>query len=552
MKLRNYQQEAYENIISCLSNGAKSALVVCPTGTGKSVILSHVAHNWPRGRVLVIDHREELTFQNADKIAKITGEYPDIEMAELRAKSHTLMSRSNVVVSSIQTQNSGKFCKECDGEGCHLCVDGMVRRMQKISPHDCGLLIVDEAHHATAKSYRRLIRYYQRNPNMRVLGVTATPDRTDEVALGNIFESVAYEYGLTDAIDDGWLVPIKQEFIHCEGLDFSHVRKTAGELNIGDLEDVLTEESPLQQVVLPTIEIAGDRPTLVFASSVKHAEMMAAIANRVKPGASICITGKTPRDERRDLLKRYANGEFQYLFGMGCFTEGFDEPRISVVAMARPTLSRSLYAQMVGRATRPITPPTAETAAERRATIAASIKPEMTVLDFCGNSGKHKLVSTADLLGGQYEDEVITRATERAKSSPREPIDMEIILAAEQSKLEEERKRAKVVAKATYSRRSVDAFDLLDVAPAREPGWHKGRKPTRKMIDMLARAGVPNPARMSFWDAKIMIGTICERRDKGLCTFKQAKLLARYGEDPGVTFDKASQLITAIKNRGWR
>jgi len=553
MKPRDYQIKMCEGVLDQILNGSRKTLAVAPTGTGKSLSMALIANGWKKGRVLIVGHREELNFQNAETTHRISGEYPDIEMGDLRAQSHGLLSRSNIVVASIQTLNAGRKCKACDGDGCGLCVDGVVRRMQRFDPHEFGLMIIDEAHHATAASYRRLFRYFDRNEKVRSAGFTATPDRTDEVALGNIFDSVAFEYGLLDAIDDGWLVPINQEFIHCKDLDFSHVRKTAGDLNIGDLEDVLIEEGPLHEMVEPTVEIAGDRPTLIFAASVAHARLMANIINRpeLKPNSAICITGSTPTDERRDLLRRYKEGEFQFLVGCGVFLEGFDEPRIEIVAMARPTSSRSLFSQMVGRGTRPISPPMEETADERKATIADSRKPSLLVLDYVGNTGKHKLMSTADILGGEYEDEVIQRATDRAKASPREEVDMRAILEAEQAKLIDEKKRERVVAKATYSRQSVDPFDLLDVAPLREPGWHKGRKPTKKMREMLAKAGVPNVGRMSFWDAKRLIGTMCERRENALCTYKQAKLLARYGEDTEVGFKEASRVIDQIAKRGW-
>ena len=143
------------------------------------------------------------------------------------------MIKSPVVVSSVQTQNAGRKCVcqtmgdglAFDGEQmeCQECLDGIKRRMQRFNPYEFGLLIIDEAHHAPAQSYRRVIDYYGQNPELRVLGVTATPDRKDEQALGKVFDSVAFDYELPQAIDDGWLVPIRQEFIVCEDLDFSSI-----------------------------------------------------------------------------------------------------------------------------------------------------------------------------------------------------------------------------------------------------------------------------------------------------------------------------------------
>ena len=100
--------------------------------------------------------------------------------------------------------------------------------MSKFDPQRFGVLIIDEAHHATSPSYRRVIDYYRTNPALKVLGVTATPDRADEEALGQVFQSVAFDYEVLDAIHDGWLVPIEQQMVHVEGLDYSSIRTTAG------------------------------------------------------------------------------------------------------------------------------------------------------------------------------------------------------------------------------------------------------------------------------------------------------------------------------------
>jgi len=566
MRLRSYQQECHGNIIEALSNGKRSTLAVMPTGCGKTVVFGHVAKSWEgRGRVLVIAHREELIFQAQDKVGRVTGEKPDIEMGDFWAQRHGLLSGSNVVISTVQTQNAGKKCSYCGGEGgidgekCNQCVDGQMRRMMRFDPDEFGLLIIDEAHHAVATGYQRVIDYYSRNPNLRVLGVTATPDRKDEAALGQVFDSVAFEYGVLDAINDGWLVPIMQQWVVCEDLDFSKIKTTAGDLNIGELEDVLTAEKALHQVTSPTIEIAGDRATLVFAASVAHAELMAEIFNRHKPNSAICIHGGTDGELRRQLLKEYSQGKYQFLCGCGVFLEGFDEPRIDCIAMARPTKSRALYAQAIGRGTRPIVPPMEETPELRRAGIAASRKPELLVLDFVGNSGRHKLISTADILGGKYPDEVVDRAIANAKKDAeaeekqggrQKPVDMLEKLADAQKQLDEER-RKHIVAKSRHSVTVVSPFDVFDLKPQREPGWHQGRKPSDKMIAVLENAGI-DWKKNTYTENKQLITEIFRRRSDGLCTYKQAKILQKYGQPTNVGFKEASSIIDAIAKNGWQ
>ena len=146
------------------------------------------------------------------------------------------------MVSTIQTQASGG-----DGGG----------RMSRFDPRLFGVVVVDEGHHGTSSSYRRVLDWYKTNPDLRILGVTATPDRADEEALGQVYDTVAFDYEIEDAIKDGWLVPVTQQMVHVEGLDFSACRTTAGDLNGADLAQVMEYEENLHRVVSPAIEIGG-------------------------------------------------------------------------------------------------------------------------------------------------------------------------------------------------------------------------------------------------------------------------------------------------------
>lgn len=569
MELRDYQGQAVGGLVDAMTAG-QSPLAVLPTGTGKTIVFGHVAKEWMKRtgkRVLVLAHREELIFQARDKIEAVTGLAPQIEMADLRATNRSLYAQSNVIVSSIQTQNAGRRCHCRDFsddtvggqiEGCPDCLGGMMRRMQKFRPEDFGLVIVDEAHHSTAESYRRVLDYYRGNPDVRIMGVTATPDRADEAALGQVYDTVAFEYQLPDAIRDGWLVPIRQEFIHCEDLDFSQIRTTAGDLNGAELERVMVEESAIHAVVTPTLEIAGDKTVLFFAASVAHAELMADVLNRHRPKSALCITGATPTDLRRASLAAFAAGHYRYLVGCGVFLEGFDEPRIDCIAMARPTKSRTLYAQAVGRGTRPLNPPMESTPDLRRAAIAASAKPSVLVLDFAGNSGRHKLISTADILGGNYDDAVVERAVRIAKDAVG-AVDMEDALeqAAEAVRVEaaDERRKAIKARSSKFSRQEINPFDLFDMVPQREPGWHKGKPATARQAETLMKFGVPEKqiAGLSFCQASQMVGELIGRRQRGLCSFKQARTLARYGyETANMGFAEASQKMNALAANGWR
>lgn len=551
MQLRPYQQQAVDAILADLAD-AESTLLVCATGLGKTVTFAHVAkHFSPLGRVLVLAHREELIHQAADKLARITGESPDIEMADLWADRPNMHGhRSRCVVSSIQTQISGM-----GGKG----------RMSRFSPSEFSLVIVDEAHHAVADSYKRVLAHYQQNPELKILGVTATPDRADEMALGQIFSRVAFVYEINDGIRDGWLVPITQRSVIVEGLDFSGCRTTAGDLNGADLAALMEYESNLHGIAHPTFELAGDRRTLVFAASVAHAERLCEIFNRHRPNSARFVCGTTDDVVRKQTLRDYRAGAFQFLCNVGVFTEGFDEPGIQVVAVARPTKIRALYCQMIGRGTRPLDGlvDPYPTASLRRAAIEGSGKPCLEVLDFVGNSGRHKLITTADILGGEYPDEVVNIARARAERTAA-AVDMRKLLEQVADELERQREaaekrrqasqanRAKLVAKASYSTEIVNAFDVLDLRPHRERGWDKGRKPTEKQLELLRRFGLQNVAELSFSHASQLIGGMLERARAKRCTFKQARLLKRFGYPVDCSVHEANRIIDAIAANGWK
>jgi type I site-specific restriction endonuclease len=326
-------------------------------------------------------------------------------------------------------------------------------------------------------------------------------------------------------------------------------------------------------VVDPVVQLAGDSPTLVFAASVEHAHKMAEIFNRHKPASAVAIDGTTDKEIRREQLKAFSRGDFQYLVNMGVFLEGFDEPRIGVVAMARPTKSRALYAQVAGRGTRPLAGVVdgIESPDLRRQLIAESGKPSMLMLDFVGNSGRHKLVCTADILGGNESDEVVERATANAKQKSaqgrkanmqdeieiaRQELEDELRQRHERERLEAEAasRRKHIVAKAKFSTKAINPFDIFDIVPKREPGWHKGRKPTEGMKNALSKFKVDQETidGLSFCQAKEMLDLVAGRAKQGLCTVKQAKLLARNGKPTDVSFAEAKRLIDEIaKAQGW-
>jgi type I site-specific restriction endonuclease len=272
------------------------------------------------------------------------------------------------------------------------------------------------------------------------------------------------------------------------------------------------------------------------------------------------VCGKTDREERRRILADFAAGKLQVVCNCGVLTEGFDDPGVEVVIMGRPTKSRSLYSQMVGRSTRPLPGVVdgPETADERRAAIATSAKPSCLVVDFVGNAGKHKLVTSADILGGKVSEEAMELALARTLKAGG-PVNMtEALDEAEeelkhqrgQARLAEVARRARLVATARFTTQSVDPFDVLELDPVKQRGWDNGRELTEKQRSLLAKQGI-NPDNVTFSQAKQLISEIVRRWDGKLCSYKQAKVLRKYGYSTDVSFAEASATIDALAKNGW-
>ncbi len=511
-----HQQEARAAAIDHLGRG--NTLLVMATGTGKTHVFCHVAQHFAlHGKVLILAHREELITQAADRLAAITGVTPEIEMAEWHAAGD-----SHFVVSSVQT---------------------MVKRLQKHSPTGYSLIIVDEAHHSLARTYRKILAYF----DAPVLGVTATPDRGDKLAMGEVFDSVCYEYDILTAIHDGYLVPIRSHIKKLVGLDFSKIKTVAGDLNQGELAEEMERDKPLLGVSDEVYRISGTRrKTLVFATSVHHAQLLCDIFNRHRDGIARFICGKTPKNDRRQALVDFRNDEFNILVNVGVYTEGFDEPSIEVVAIARPTKSRSLYCQMIGRGTRIF-----------------HGKDHLLVLNFAGNHGRHRLITPLDVLGGKHSQEVVDMAAKRQKPGVTEDPEallerMQQEVAARDAKIlkEEERKRrAFMIARATYETQEVDPFAALGIRkPPEDDGDFTRRVPaSKKQIAFLAKNKIDAKG-MTKQEAQKLVGTIMVRRNSGntVPTLNQGKILLRYSYDPAdYNFKTASEKIDAIACNGW-
>lgn len=539
---RDYQVKAIDRCFEEWKDN-QSTLIVCPTGCGKTTIFSEIARRFQPKKVVILVHREELLNQAKARMMEQAGIFCDVEMGSLRA-ANSFWNKNSSIVATVQTMYSG---------------NGSKGRMANFDPREFALLICDEAHHYVSPAYKRVIDYFRQNPELKVLGVTATPDRTDEEALGQLFESVAHDYEILDAIHDGWLVPVDQQMVEVEGLDFSGMRTQLGDLNSRDLADVMEREEVLQGVAAASIEIIGGKRSIAFTSSVHHAEMLCNIFNRHRSNMATWICGKTAKPLRAQRLHQFKSGDIQVIVNCGVLTEGFDCPEVECIIQARPTKSRSLYAQIIGRSLRPLPglvdayglPET------RRKAIADSSKKSSLIIDFVGNAGRHKLMSSADILGGNVSDKAIERAVQIAKDTGK-PIRINEVLDSEEEDIkrqeEAERKRvadialkAKLIGKSVYSTHKIDPFERYSITPKKVNAWDERYPLSEKQIGVLKKEGIEIDT-MSMTHKKQLFNKIIKEPSEA-----QKKLLSRYNYDVSkIGRAEASKLIQKIADNGWK
>lgn len=491
--LRPYQEEAITAARAAFANGNRSTLLSIPTGCGKTIIFGSVARRAvERGkRVLILAHREELIEQAVNKLDML-GVEVGVEKASSRARS---LFEPDVVIATVQT---------------------MQRKRLEGWPRDYfHLIVTDEAHHATAKTYRNIYKHF--NTALH-LGVTATADRADEDNLGGVFESVAYEMSLWDAMTAESPGPYlsRLRFVQCDvDIDLRDIRTTAGDFNQADLEDKIR---PLIDTLANAIrQEIGERKTLVFTPDVGSAQAMATALGSLGLRAE-WVSGDD--GERKEKVERLHSGETQVLANCALLTEGFDSPSISAIALCRPTKSRPLYAQMAGRGTR-----------------LAPNKTDCLLIDFNYLTAKHDLVRPCELFDTRGTDaEVLEIADEIVKAEGGKDL-LEAIAQAR----EEKQKRTVMRVKArerTISYRKV-SYDPLSVFDTMGVPWRGSKdavvkKASAKQVETLEKFGVQDAPNLSKTRAGTLLDYLFQRSKAGLASMKQVSWAIAKGVDPAV------------------
>lgn len=389
LALRPYQAEGVEAAERAWARGIRRAAWVWPTGAGKTVGFAHVAARWVarhertavnRRRVLVLAHRTELIEQAASKLHDVA---PNLRIGVVMGQKNQTLA--DVVVGSVQTLG-GAY-----GE----------RRLRQLL--DVGLVVVDEAHHATAQSYLNVLGPLGCLPDRPqawqsrqggagrahgdavALGVTATMMRGDDAALGEVWQDVVHSRGIAEMISDGFLVRPRGIRVRVDDLDLSKVKKSRGDYSEAALGAAITDSLAPEAVAKAYREHAADRPGILFAPTVASARVMSDALEGAGFTTAL-VHGEMPADQRRQALADFSAGKVQILCNCMVLTEGTDLPLASCAVIARPTTNAGLYIQMVGRVLR-LSPQTG--------------KGDALVLDVVGASQRHALVSPVELFGDE-------------------------------------------------------------------------------------------------------------------------------------------------------
>ena len=323
VNLRQYQQEGVNNIRLSYMQGRRSVLYVLPTGGGKTVIFSHIAEQAAKkgNRVCILVHRTELVDQSSESLSKIGVDHGIITAGQEMDLSKT------VQIASVFT---------------------LVRRLHLVPPDFFGLLVVDEAHHAVAGSWKKTIDHFV---NAKVLGVTATPERLDGKGLGNYFQDMVVGEDTAWLTANGFLAPTKV-YAPPSKLDRQLISKRGGDFAMEEAEDQMMQGKIMGDAVTHYKKHIYPASAIAFCCTVAHAE---AVAKAFQDAGinGVSLTGDNAKKTRKDSIKKLGTGEIKVLTSCQIISEGTDVPTVGGAILLRPTQSLSLYLQQVGRCLRP-------------------------------------------------------------------------------------------------------------------------------------------------------------------------------------------------------
>ncbi|MEL7110961.1 MAG: DEAD/DEAH box helicase [Pseudomonadota bacterium] len=379
IKPRDYQKATHDEILNPWKDGKKDGNPVAElaTGLGKSIVVAmlcrSIMETWPSMRIMMLVHNRELVRQNYEELKELWPEAPvGLYCAGLNSRD----THHPIIFASIQS---------------------IYNKVEQFGPRH--ITIADECHRIPIGGdgiYQKYLKAMalETGGRMRVIGLTATPYRMDSGGLvsqkeGAVFERLAYKYGVGEGTRDGWLCPLTSKLGAAE-IDVSNVKRRGGEFVQGELTAAAMKRELVEKTcddIVARARADNRRSWLLFCSGVPHAAAVEE-AMQARGITARSITGETPKGERDYLIEQFKMGAIQCLTNAEVLTTGFNAPGVDLIALLRPTLSTSLYVQMLGRGTRVLKTVDingAGDAEERKALIAASAKPNCLILDYAGN-----------------------------------------------------------------------------------------------------------------------------------------------------------------------
>ena len=510
--IKTVSERSQTAVLSQWEQGNSKTLLVLPTGCGKTIVFAKIAEDRVRNgeRVLILAHRGELLEQAADKILNACG----LGCAVEKAEESCIGSWYRITVGSVQSLMREK-------------------RLAQFSKDYFNTIIIDEAHHSISDSYQKILGYFD---EAKVLGVTATPDRGDMKNLGQVFDSLAYEYTLPRAIKEGYLSPIKALTIPLK-LDLTGVGTQAGDYKASDIDTAL--DPYLYQIADEMLKYCKERKTVVFLPLIKTSQKFCKILNE-KGFRSAEVNGNSI--DRGTVLADFDSGKYNVLCNSMLLTEGWDCPSVDCVIVLRPTKVRGLYCQMVGRGTR-----------------LCEGKKDLLLLDFLWHTERHELCRPAHLIC--ESPEVAEKMTENIAAAGM-PVDIEqaeekakedVVAQREEAlakQLAEMKKRKRKLVDPLQYEMSIQAEDLSSYVPAF--GWECS-PPSDKQKTTLEKLGIFPDEIDNAGKAQLLLDRLGKRRTLGLTTPKQIRFLESRGFKHVGTwqFESARNLIDRIAANNW-
>lgn len=364
-ELREFQKEAIASAISAWKRGRTSILISAPTGAGKTVIFASLLMqiaNDPRQRCLVLVHRDSLLQQTIETMSYV---WPQAIIGQIQGKRKDFGHR--VTVASIPTLN--------------VCLQEFIAQTKLYG--DIGYVVVDECHHSLADSWAGIVNTFKNTGKAKILGVTATPIRTNKnESLSDIFEEIVYSISIFQLIQDDLLASIVGQNVHLRDLRLEKARTMRGDYITSDLSALVNTVEFRRIIIEEWKSKAAKRKTICFAVDVNHIDNLVKDFNAAGARA-IGIHGKIDRQKQRSILRRFATSEYNVLVNCMLLTEGYDNKAIDAVFLCRPTRSKTLYIQMVGRGLR-LSQETGKT--------------DCLVIDFTPSSSNAGMITMQDML----------------------------------------------------------------------------------------------------------------------------------------------------------